>query len=349
MKKVFLFCMLGSIALLTSCNQEETVQQSVSAADTREVTINVSVPESIATRSYSDGQTATYLSYAVFYNDGEDSAPKTLVTKVTRANVLAHLQTSLTLTLLRSYDYTVVFWADAAEASPYTLTFGDSTAEVSMNYEATNDGNNEGRDAFWNTCTITANQTDEVNVILHRPFAQLNWGADDLSSQTVTQAVTVAQTTFTVTIPANTLYNTFSLIDGTASDQVSTDVAFAQISVPTQSEIFPVTGYAYMSMNYLLVGSDTDSNNSVVCSSAVTLDVEDLVQGTALDQIAVSNMPLQRNYQTNIYGRLYTGDYKINVTVCPNYWGSYSYNFSDENTSEFSTETFNDDCDTTEE
>lgn len=200
---------------------------------------------------------------------------------------------SLKLTTGKTYD--VIFWADATTDSPYT--FNPASQEVSVDYSKVNN-NSDNCDAFFKKETITVSGNQSVDVKLTRPFAQVNIGTDDFdaakaSGLEVTQTEVVAKA-----------FATLNLATGEVSDEA--DRTFTMKAIPTASDgEFPVAGgYKYLSMDYLLVGADK-----------ATVDVAFNYGGP--QSRTFTNVPVQRNYRTNIYGSLLTNTTDFNVVIEP--------------------------------
>ena len=253
----------------------------------------------VASRAYSDGYTATKLQYAVYDANGVELTNLTNTT-----GVEIHGSTTVDLQLVTGNDYTVIFWA-AAPGAPYTVNFGGSLAEAKVTVDYTNAlSNDENRDAFYKRHNFTVRGTQTETIELRRPFAQLNIGTNDYTLST-NAGYTPAKSHVKVT----KIYNTLNLWDGTVSGDTVVEFAYANIK---KDEKFPVDGYEYLAMNYLLV----DSQKEVV-------DIEfgyGESSSTAAEKTrVVGSVPVQRNYRTNIYGQLLTSDVDINIEIKPAY------------------------------
>ena len=284
MKKI-LFGMMAAAVLATSCAKE---LQDVAAGDAT-VTFTVGTPE-IATRAYSDGTTATELQYAVY-----DAAGNYLEDLTGTQGI--NISTTVELKLTTGNTYTVAFWA-ASQTSPYTVKFANKS--VSVDYTGVK-SNNENLDAFyaWYTFTVTGAQTETVE--LKRPFAQLNVGTADYEASEKAGYVPTASTV--------TVKNVFSTLNfATGAVEGETAVTFGENAIPA-GETFPVSGYDYLAMNYLLVATDK-----------ALVEVEfTYTDGSNAKTRTVGSVPVQRNYRTNIYGNLLTSDVDINVEINPDY------------------------------
>ena len=284
MKKI-LFGMMAAAVLATSCAKE--LQYAEGDAT---VTFAVGTPE-IATRAYSDGTTATELQYAVYNANGE------LLADLTGTQGI-NISTTVELKLTTGNTYTVAFWADS-QAAPYTVDFANKS--VSVNYTGVK-SNDENLDAFyaWYTFTVTGAQTETVE--LKRPFAQLNVGTADYAAS---EDAGYVPTTSTVTV--KNIYSTLNFATGAVTDE--TAVTFAANDIPAGEE-FPVAGYEYVAMNYLLVAADK-----------ALVEVEFTYSDAANNAKTrtVGSVPVQRNYRTNIYGNILTSDVDLNVVIKPEY------------------------------
>ena len=288
-KKILIGMMAAAMVLAPSCQNDLDLAQN--AGEAAVVTFSVGTPE-IATRSFSDGQTATVLQYAVY--DAEGNELKDLT--VTDAEI--HGSTTVNLQLTTGNTYSVIFWA-AAENAPYTVDLNAKTMTVDYTNAVSND---ENRDAFYKYHTFTVSGAQTETIELKRPFAQLNVGTNDF---TASKKAGYAPAYSYVKVPVSKVLN---LVDGTV-DQAAA-VEFNLAAIPA-GETFPVSGYEYISMNYLLVAADKEVVD-------VTFGYSE--NNTAVEKTrTVGSVPVQRNHRTNIYGQLLTSDVDVNVKIEPDY------------------------------
>ena len=294
MKKLLLG-MLAIVAMIaTSCQQE--VDLGVNAGETATVSFNVGTP----TRAYSDGATATVLQYAVYNADGEELTDLTKSLANDNAETI-NMSTTVNLQLVTGNTYAVIFWA-AAPNAPYSVDFDSQTMTVDYTTAVSND---ENRDAFYkyHTFTVTGAQTETIE--LKRPFAQLNIGTNDYAA-----ATSAGYTPETSWVTVKNIYTTLNLNSGAVADRV--EVTFAESAIPT-TETFPVTGYEYLAMNYLLVNERENIEVEFSYKDA------EAVQGEETKTRTVGSVPVQRNHRTNLYGSILTSDVAINVIIKPEY------------------------------
>ena len=287
-KKLFCGFMAAAMLFTTSCQQQELTP---TLGEEAMVTFNVGTPE-IATRAYSDGLSATNLQYAVYDAEGNWLQELTVTDAIINgtANVKIHLTTGK--------EYTVVFWADNAEA-PYNVDF----ANKKMTVDYTNvTSNNEKMDAFYayHTFTVDGIQTEKVD--LKRPFAQLNIGTSDyeasrLAGYTPTQSSVIVEN----------VYKTLNFDEhATVDDLVEVTFKTANINA---NETFPVENNYYLAMNYLLVDADKEVVDVVLTHT----------DGSFTKERTINSVPVQRNYRTNIYGKILTSEVDVNVEIKPGY------------------------------
>ena len=296
------FTIAAAALLVTSCNDE--MDNGLKTGDEGTVTFTAQLPSEMGTRAFADGLTAKHLQYAVY--EAGQSTPLPVFgdeTTVVGEAEMVNLKKSVTLKLTSGKSYDVIFWADATTDSPYT--FNPASREVSVDYSKVNN-NSDNCDAFFKKETITVSGNQSVDVKLTRPFAQVNIGTDDFdaakaSGLEVTQTEVVAKA-----------FATLNLATGEVSDEA--DRTFTMKAIPTASDgEFPVAGgYKYLSMDYLLVGADK-----------ATVDVAFNYGGP--QNRTFTNVPVQRNYRTNIYGSLLTNTTDFNVVIEPAFSGEFAH------------------------
>ena len=290
MKKIF-FGMMAMVALVaTSCQQD--VDLGVQAGETTTVAFNLATPQIATKADFSDGTTATHLQYAVY------DANQNILDHFTVTDGEIHTSTSVEFQLTTGNTYYVLFWA-AAPNAPYTVDLAAKSMEVSYANATSSD---ENRDAFYyyDSFTVTSGMAP-ISAELRRPFAQLNIGTNDYDESTLAgYTVTAAK----VTVP---VYTTLNFSTGLAEGKQ--EVTFEYAAIPT-SQTFPVAGYEYLAMNYLLMNKTKEN---------VDVKFQYTNGTTAQAERTVGSVPVQRNHRTNLYGQLLTTDATVNVEIKPEY------------------------------
>ncbi len=288
-KKILLAMSAITMLFATSC--EKTLSPDVAVGETSTVSFNIGTPEMV-TRAYSDGATATVLQYAVYDETGAE------LTDLRKTDAEIHGSTTVEFQLTTGNTYSVIFWA-AAPNAPYSVDF--TNKKMTVNY-ANAVSNDESRDAFYVYHTFTVSGTQTEKVVLKRPFAQLNIGTNDYAASK--SAGYEPKYSF-VKVPVSSELN---LVTGAVD--AATEVEFKLADIPT-GETFPVRGYEYLAMNYLLVGAEKEVVD-------VTFGYSENNNGAEKTR-TVGSVPVQRNYRTNIYGQLLTSDVDVNVEINPDY------------------------------
>ena len=294
MKKL-IYCVAAMATVLFASCQKEVLAPVANDAVT--VSFSVNTPE-IATRAYSDGMTATVLQYAVYNENGE------VLPVLTKTNATIKGSTTVELKLTTGNTYSVLFWA-AAQNAPYTVDLANKA--MTVDYEGAL-SNAETRDAFYAYKTFTVNGAQTETVELRRPFAQLNIGTADYEAS--------RKAGYVPTKSAVTVKNIYTTIDlATGAVDTPAEVTFASADID-RTETFPVAGNEYLAMNYLLVAKDKE-----------VVDVEFTYADDAdnAKTRTVGSVPVQRNYRTNIYGKLLTSEVDINVEIKPAYQDDDKY------------------------
>ncbi|MGN1245126.1 MAG: DUF6562 domain-containing protein, partial [Muribaculaceae bacterium] len=293
MKKIFSIFAASLMLFAASCSSEKLDEPTGDG----NVTFTVQLPGGLQSRAIGDGTTATKLYVAAY--EANQTDPLAVANGAQSIADMNNLKATVTLQLVTGKTYDIVFWAQA-DGAPYTFTPDGRT--VAMNYGNTV-ANAENRDAFFhieNGLTVTGPM--EKDITLKRPFAQLNFVTADYEA-----AKNGGVEATTTSVKVKNLKPTLSLVDGTATGD-AVEVTFAKAARPTETMTINGTAYDYLAMNYLLVD---DTRDAVECE----LTAYDAADNNDTRVLAVSNVPVQRNYRTNIYGNLLTSTTTFNVTI----------------------------------
>ena len=287
MKKLLLG-MLAIVAMVATSCQKDTDLGVKGNGEIVSVSFELDTQVS---RAYSEGSKATHLQWAVYNEDGE--ILENLVGEDTNFGGSKNIQ----FDLATGDTYHLLFWAGNDEA-PYTVNLADKTLTIDYTNATSNQ---ETYDAFYAYKTITVDRAATVEVELKRPFAQLNIGANDFTAmKNAGREITLSK----VVVPA---YTTLNLADGTVDGQTAKTFEYA--AIPT--EAFVVDGYQYLAMNYILVGKDQE-----VVDVTFHYATEN---ETWTNSRTVGSVPVQRNYRTNIYGKVLTNGVDVNVEINPDF------------------------------
>ena len=169
-------------------------------------------------------------------------------------------------------------------------------------------GNDDGRDAFSKCVTLTNVTSDpSTSVQLERPFAQLNIITQDIDDIEANSGnVKVVPDAISVSFTAPTVFNVKTQ-EASASAAFTSNVAPYYLAVGSQTEHYT------LSMDYILASKNQQDIKDVELTAKKNSSV--------LNTQTFSNIPLQRNYRTNILGNLLTTTGVFTVETAP-VWAS---------------------------
>ena len=297
MKKLFSSIMMAAAALfITSCASDDMT--SSQTGEKAEVTFALGLEDGIGTRAISDGTGANYLAYAVFNADG------TILEDYKKQGEAVTFPVQKTLTLAKDKTYKIVFWAQNSACTAYTVS---DDMKVTVDYAGIN--NDETRDAFFKTVEFTVKGAAQIDVELQRALAQINVG--------VTAADWEAAKKSGVTIEKSVAYikqaaTSVDLLTGKASDPVN--VTYTENAIPAEDLVVDGETYKWLSMSYILVADGTETGTEKATLNDLGFSFN-YTGGAVEFKSGLTSVPVQRNYRTNIVGKLLTGDVNFNITV----------------------------------
>ena len=306
----------AGILLATSCSNDEL--DMVQSGNEAQVTFNLGTEGGIATRAISDGKSANLLYYAIF------DANKQLITTIngstngllTKSNAFpnGNKQDAVEVTLAKGQEYTAVFWAQDASCTAYKVTAETDGLKVAVDYDG--DNNDETRDAFFKAETFKVTGNTEIDVVLKRPFAQINVGVTEADwDAAVASGITISESKVVIKNAATSI----NLLDGTVSGEqvveydfaaIPTDPATLEVDVNRDGTIDDDEKYKYLSMSYILTSAEKTTLESDGLQFTFKSGGEPIVFDEGLHQV-----PVQRNWRTNILGKLLTGDIQFNIVI----------------------------------
>lgn len=296
-KALFSFAAIASMLMLGACSSEEPAVEPAGAKST--VAVELQLPDGLQSR-YGEGTTATDLTYAV-YEHGKKEA-LAVCTGGADATIgkatMSGLKTTITLQLTTGKEYDFVFFA-AAPNSIYSFDKANQT--VTANYTGLK-ANEESLDAFFNTTTYKVVGNATISAKLYRPFAQLNILTDDVTASSAA-GFAPQDTKVVVKDVANKLNLVTGAIEGEA------ELTYDYNTLAAGKMTIKGKDYDYLAMNYLLVNEKK------------TVEVGFGVKSTKNEERAITfnNVPVQRNFRTNIYGSMLTNALNVNVEIIPGF------------------------------
>ena len=325
------YLLLGAAGLLLASCAQDGVNAPSSDGN---FFVKVQLPGDLGTRAlYGQGYAANELKYFVYECDNSGAITSTTPVVEGSANFPeGSLETEVGFSLANGKYYQMAFFAASTQAFlQQVYTVNPSAGKISVAYDkmvyATN--NVDGYDCFYQlypTGMIGGAMTsNSPTVQLYRPVAQINWGTNDYAEKAVTNSNAFGPNpaqTIKVTFTAD-VYTTFNMFTNTVDDDsIDEDVEFNAMNVPNLvGYTFPVEGYQYLAMQYVLAprnATDNTQEGSYITKVNVNVASETSDHNVA---VAVENCPLQANWRTNIYGALLTDNFNVNVVKEPNFDG----------------------------
>lgn len=303
MKNIFI-SMLTIVSMLfaTSCSQDVFINETIND-DFVDATFTIATVDGIGTRTIGDGTTVDKVACAVYDANGVE------LSDLYKIEDMANKTATYSVRLAKGQNYRIAFFAYNEAANAY-----DVTDLKNIVVKDGQDCNVEGRDAFTAYYDVVTGKTmNAINekIVLKRPFAQLNLGIDDIELIDAKKAgIEVAKSMIIV----SNVYKAFSAFENVVVGSTS-EMTFDMNAIPTEKLKVTVNGeeklYNYLAMNYLLVG-DVDSDKTLT-------NVEFIWEGTQGETnnptTKFLNIPVQRNYRTNIIGKLLTSPATFNIVI----------------------------------
>lgn len=303
MKKLT-YLLLCFFLVLTACtDQQETA---VSSLSDNMYKITVATEAGTSTRAQAPvlpGLTTRYI--LEIYNNGE----------VYERFVQTTPEFIFRLITSQSYDFLV--WVDYTQDGISDLHYKTDQGLKNISMTGSYYNNDHSRDAFFGklTANIESTSKDFGSIVCKRPFGQLNIKTTDWTNTNSVNGENpkIKPTAINVQFSAPTSFNVY---DGSVSG----------------NEEF---GYSYT----LAVANPNEDAQDLTCDyilapTSGTVQVNPVITfiNTDGDEVTntanyLANLPVQRNYQTNVSGKLITKVGKVNITVDAE-WNSPSVNLT---------------------
>jgi len=212
------------------------------------------------------------------------------------------MKATFTPRLVSNRTYDVLFWADCGEglADKYYTTDAEGLGLQAVEMKATAyAANDDARDAFYTTESVpVGQQVSSETFTLTRPFAQVNIITTDAA---IIKNANLYPDGVKMVYKAPTKFN---LLTETLSEEEELTVT------GTPYEAFDATSAALtLEMDYLFTGED---------KSALDIAFEASKAGeSTVTSHSFTNIPVQRNYRTNIKGALLTTTGDWTATIVP--------------------------------
>ena len=309
----------AGIIAMASCQQDDFVGGET-AGDYVDATFTVATADGISTRAIGDGTTVNRVKCCVYDSNGDKM-------NLDQNLAIVGKEAQYNVRLAKGQAYDVVFFAYNGNEDG-TSDYYDVTDLKNIVVKDGQLSNVEKRDAFTRACHVSADETMnrvEKTVSLKRPFAQLNLGIDDAELEAAKNAGIVISKSY---IKVSNVYSIYNAYDSTIVGDTK-EVEFAMNVIPSQKLNVTVDGvekeYNYLAMNYLLVG-DLNSEKTLTDVEFVWETAEGNTNSPATN---FPNVRTQRNFRTNILGKLVTNPATFNVEIDEDFANDYNTELED--------------------
>lgn len=321
MRKICFLGLAASMLFAASCSNEEYVAGG--ASSNAQMTFSLGVDGVISSRAAANEMNADMLVYSLFDAEGK------LVTSIANAdngmvinkNAFASGTTeNVALSLVKGQTYTIAFWAQNSECEAYELSAEDGALNVDVDYNGVN--NDEARDAYYATETFTVEGDADVEVVLKRPFAQINLGVSNKDWEAaMASGINIVASKAIIKNAATSI----NLFDGSVDGEAVVEYDYADIPSETtraasaaKSLIVNDQEYKWLSMSYIL----TDETKSTLDADGLQFILVTADGGSITLDEGLHNVPVQRNWRTNVVGDVLTGEMNFSVSVDPIYYST---------------------------
>lgn len=305
--------------LLASCQRDELTGGTPAG---EEVTVSISAvmpeggePVVRSATDPGDGSDVNRCIMSIYLADEDLQAPILYAEKVT-ASVSGKTAVFPDQRLVSGHEYRFVFWADyVADNTSETGRATDlnydtqSFPTVSFKDGAAYKSNDDTRDAFFLVEDVTVSGPSTQSFELRRPFGQLNiitndWGAIPKEAADQLRPAKVKLT-------FNDVPNTIDLLTGEVSN--AADISGEAVEV---SKIAQDGDAKHLSFDYILA---KEGEQTIL--PGFTMDfLADDGNTKVTDTYTFTNIPVQRNYQTNVRGNLLTDRTGVEIEVVPEFY-----------------------------
>ena len=294
--KKYLLLLASAALLLTGCKKEQ-IAGPEGDGNTVEVTVNAHLLNEEQAKASWDGDGAGVCvdHWIMEVYDAQDK----LYDKQEKTGQ-SGLTNSFDLVLIKGQSYKFAFWAD--KQGSY------KTEKLTEVQTVSNVAGLDSRDAFFAKIDYTPAMGTAISAKLYRPFAQINIVTHDLDKIYTQMSTAGTAGEYGKNIPTDLklsceAYTKFDVLTGTASGAQSTELTLASCYADFSAHAAKTTIF----MDYLFATAE---------KALKDLTFSFKTNGAAVNH-SFPNIPLQRNYRTNISGNLLSNDATFSVEIKP--------------------------------
>ena len=322
MKNLLLTLAAAALLLLTSCQRDELQGGSISGEEVTVSILAVVPGDGGAVVKSNDnpgnGSDVNRCILEVYLLGGEDGSVTASLYGTRQVVKVENLTAAFEdLNLITGQKYRLVLWADHVDDPENGLgtdLYYDTENLPSVSYKSGTEyeSNEDSRDAFFKVEEFELDGPEDRTVSLTRPFGQINIITTDygLIPSTHSDLLPVKVKLAFPSIPTS-----IDLVNGTVNDMAevttSTAVDIAGLDVDGEKDS------KQLSFDYILAPAE---GQTVVSKFTMSFLKEDRTTPVAKDY-TFENIPVQRNYRTNVSGALLTDRAGVDVVVEPRFDG----------------------------
>ena len=315
MKKIFGFMSFLALAGAFASCQREDVSEDIHQGQEVSLTLSArvsgqGVAEVKSQENPGDGSAINRCILKIFLMDG--NTPKPYGTPVYTV-VLGKEASFDDVTLITGYSYKLVLWADHVNE-----TDTEENLKTDLHYNTADlpavsladaySSNDDTRDAFYAVCDLekVTGSVDQT-VALRRPFGQLNIITADYGAVNSVSSSLVPKK---VKLDFEQIPTGMNLLDGTLT--VTDDVASGPVDVAEVTDPVQADGAKQLSFDYIFAPDDGQ-----LILDDFTMSFLPAAGQSVVPDYTFKNIPVQRNYRTNVSGNLLTktGTLKVEVNA----------------------------------
>lgn len=309
MKKLFFFA-ATALAMLSAASCQKEPVASVEGGNAV-VSLSIALPEAPQTRAIAQAKNADIVYFEVWNSDWTKKLPvKDKDGKPFNSAEVEGRKANIELTLVADQTYNFLFWAQNKDCGAYSWDQSDDglgLKKVNIDYsKMAEDGNNDIYDAFYKKYQLKVNGAINETVVLYRPFAQLNFATERMTTSFGPVDLKASSVTVTGLSTAFDLYNECGVEEDPANPVSVTFVpkdALVKISEPLNTNN---KDYTWITMDYMLMQGISDLVE-VEASFDLGMDVP--------VEHKIASVPLKKNYRTNIIGDVFAADAKLQIII----------------------------------
>ncbi len=321
MKKALLSILAVAALLFTGCQKDNLSTVGDGSEQLARISVNLENAGS-ATRAIDDYGTGTTANRCILeiYLNAEDRYARLYAP-------IENFGADFEIRLVTNQQYQLVAWADyVADPNDLTQDYYYITDQDNMGLTSISpsdelykyDANSDKRDAFFASEPISFTEASSFDLTLTRPFGQLN----------VLTKMTDIDPNISYLNPKSVKVEYFTVLNedlNALSGSTSDGQPITSFSTQTIETVVDDNGYIHLTTDYILAPKE-DAGQALIDFKMTFYSDENCTDEITYNDKFV-NIPIQRNYRTNVYGELLSEDCYISVDIDPIFEGEHNINY----------------------